>query len=181
MKALAYILLLISASGYAGIGGSDETRYILPSGWTEFLALSTGIMDAENRGIPNSVKIIGSKTLAESKWVADAGIGWQFHILNSGEEDVINSGIVELGIRYQLSNKWELGGIVNTLVTDKDYYGATDKYVTFAGPAFMKNYKFQEADMRFGVSILRDMNIDSENADSFIAHLHVRFGGERAH
>jgi hypothetical protein len=189
---LIFSMMISVASVAAGpnvsaISNSESTHnYLLPQGWSEYFGVTTGLMDQPDEqhptgGQPNSLKVIGSHAIKDSRWVGDAGLGWQFHTLNQSSRDysMINSGVVELGARYQLATKWEVGGTFDTFIANRDKYGATDWYAMFIGPTVMRDFVFHDTDMRFGISLLRDINIDNEDVNIIMASLHIRFGGQR--
>lgn len=189
MKTLLVIVTMLASSwamAQEGRTAGSQDRYLLPSGWGEYFSITTGVMEqfddeTPTGGQPNSLKVLGSRQLGDSRWIADGGLGWQFHTLTDADRvdyDVINSLIIEAAFRYQFANRWELGGIIDALVVDRDRYGTTSDFTLFTGPTLMRDFVWADTDMRFGVSALRDINIEAETGDMVLVHYHLRFGGD---
>jgi hypothetical protein len=189
MKLVAVILAFVSTAAFAqNRNVTEETRTsMIPAGWTGYFGATTGAMDNYNKtiateGMPNSIKILGSHAFGDTAWVGDAGLGWQFHTVDDNanrDVDVINTGLAELAGRYQFANHWEVGLMYNGLFTPgaRDSYGSTDDLVSFMGPEVLKDFTVGGVDMRFGLSAMTDLNIPDEDANTVMAHLHIRFGG----
>lgn len=141
-------------------------------------------MDHNNRvrtgGVPSHVKVLGSYYFETAPWVADAGLGLhnQFLTQKGSDSDSIQSLYTELAARYELTNKWQLGAIWNTLVDNPDRYKSnTNNLASFIGLELKREFNFNnEYLVRAGGRAMTDVGISGETIDTFMAELEVSFG-----
>ena len=159
-----------------------------PQGLWPFLGLGLGMMDSNDTirtgGIPTHFKLLGSYYF-QAPWVADFGIGMhnEFLTQNGSGSDTVQSLYTELAARYELSNRWQLGAIWNTLVDNPDrYHSNTENLASFMGVQVMKEFTYNgEYLVRAGGRAMTDVGISGETIDTVMAELEVSFGPAGAH
>ncbi len=155
-----------------------------PQGLWPLLGVGLGAMDHNDQirtgGTLTQVKFIGSYYFDNTPWVADAGIGLHNEFLSQGGpgSDSIQSLYTELGARYQLTNKWQLGAIWNTLVDNPDRYKSnTNNLASFIGLQAMKEFVWADTYLvRAGGRVMTDVGISRETIDTVMAEIQVSFG-----
>lgn len=155
-----------------------------PQGFWPLLGVGLGVMDSNEQvrtgGVTNHVKILGSYYFDQTPWVADAGIGLHSEFLTQkgGGSDTIHSLYTEFAARYQLTNKWQLGVIWNTLVDNPDRYKSnTENLASFVGLQAMKEFVWSDEYLvRAGGRAMTDVGIGRETVDTVMAELQVSFG-----
>src|SRR5262249_526171 len=92
-----------------------------PKGFWPLLGAGLGITDSGTNvrqgGVPAHLKLIGSYYFDQAPWVADLGVGLHNQVLTQKGEgsDTIQSLYTEIAARYKFGNRWQLGGLWNTL------------------------------------------------------------------
>ncbi len=155
-----------------------------PQGLWPFLGVGLGVMDSNEQvrtgGVTNHVKILGSYYFDETPWIADAGIGLHTEFLTQkgGGSDTVHSLYTEFAARYQLTNKWQLGAIWNTLVDNPDRYRSnTENLASFIGLQAMKEFVWSDEYLvRAGARAMTDVGIGRETVDTVMAEIQVSFG-----
>jgi len=155
-----------------------------PQGLWPFLGIGAGVTDSQSDirtgGIPLHLKVLGSYYF-DKPFVVDLGLGLHNHFLTQkGErDDTIQSLYTELAGRYELTNRWQLGAIWNTLVDNPDRYQSnTDNLASFMGVQVLKEFSWNDEYLvRAGGRAMTDIGISGGTIDTFMAELEVSFGG----
>ncbi len=158
-----------------------------PQGLWPFLGVGLGLTPdnptIRTGGIPTHFKVLGSYYFAEAPWVGDFGVGLhnQFLTQDGGDSDSIQSLYTELAARYELSNRWQLGAIWNTLVDNPDRFKSnTENLASFLGLQVMKEFTYNgEYLIRAGGRAMTDVGISGETIDTVMAELEVSIGPGR--
>lgn len=153
--------------GFAGYLGAN-------AGYTG----STPTTNAE--GIPTSLKLLGSYVTPESSGVFDFGYGIQSQrFLQSGAVDgQLWSGVMELGARYQLANRLQIGGVYNQFFNKGVNYGSNQGDAAFGGAQLLKEFGFGENFLgRFGGRIMTSLNANNERVNMALLDFQVGWGG----
>jgi outer membrane protein OmpA-like peptidoglycan-associated protein len=84
----------------------------------------------------------------------------------------------ELAARYQLTNRWQLGAIWNTLVDNPDRYKSnTNNLASFIGLQALKEFVWADRYLvRAGGRVMTDVGIGRETVDTIMAEVQVSFG-----
>lgn len=159
-----------------------------PQGLWPLLGVGLGVMDSNEQvrtgGVTNHVKVLGSYYFDNTPWVADAGIGLHNEFLTQKGKgsDSIQSLYTEFAARYQLSNKWQLGAIWNTLVDNPDRYKSnTNNLASFVGLQAMKEFVWSDQYLvRAGGRVMTDVGIGREMVDTVMAEVQVSFGNNKS-
>ncbi|MGE4131835.1 MAG: OmpA family protein [Bdellovibrionales bacterium] len=155
-----------------------------PQGLWPLLGVGLGIMDYNDQirtgGVTNQVKVMGSYYFDDTPWVADAGIGLHSEFLTQKGQgsDTIHSFYTEFSGRYQLSHKWQLGAIWNTLIDNPDRYRSnTENLASFVGFQALKEFVYDDSYLvRAGGRVMTDVGISGEMIDTVMAEVQVSFG-----
>lgn len=155
-----------------------------PKGLWPLLGAGLGAMDYNDRirtgGTLTHVKVIGSYYFENVPWVADLGLGLHNEFLSQRGtgSDSIQSLYTEVAARYQLTNKWQLGAIWNTLVDNPDrYHSNTNNLASFLGIQALKEFVWSDTYLvRAGGRVMTDVGIGGETVDSVMAEVQVSFG-----
>jgi outer membrane protein OmpA-like peptidoglycan-associated protein len=158
-----------------------------PRGFWPLLGVGMGAMDSNTHirsgGVPTHVKVLGSYYFQDAPWVADAGLGLHSEFLtqDGAGSDTIQSLYTELAARYQMTNRWQLGAIWNTLVDNPDRYRSnTDNLASFAGVQVMKEFTWNDKYLvRAGGRAMTDIGISHGTLNTLMGELEVSFGPDR--
>lgn len=155
-----------------------------PQGLWPLMGASFGAMDHNDQirtgGTLTHLKVVGTYYFEKAPWVADLGVGLHNEFLSQrgAGSDSIQSLYTELAGRYQLTDRWQLGAIWNTLVDNPDRYRSnTNNFASFIGVQALKEFVWQDAYLvRAGGRVMTDVGISGETIDSVMAELQVSFG-----
>lgn len=157
----------------------SEGSTLLPQGVTPLLGISTGYMspgEASVEGVPSSIKLLGTYYSEPRDWVADAGLGFQYQLMNNGGNAF--RAMSELAWRYRWNSGWQVGPVMNTLFHEGERYGSANRdFVSFIGAQVLKEFRMQDSHWRAGLSAMTDMDIRNDVVNTVFAHLHITFGG----
>lgn len=156
-----------------------------PQGLWPLLGAGVGIMDtgdkARTGGVPTHVKILGSYYFEGAPIVADAGLGLhnEFLTQDGGGNDTITSLYTELGARYQLTNRWQVGAIWNTLLDNpRRYHSNNDNLASFMGAQMLKEFTYNDKYLvRAGGRAMTSIGLHGETINTVMGELEFSFGG----
>lgn len=155
-----------------------------PQGLWPLLGVGVGLTDdggsVRTGGIPTHIKLLGSYYFATAPWIADLGLGFHNQVLTqSGEgSDSIQSLYTEVAARYKLANRWQVGGLWNTLLDNPDRYQSnTNNFASFMGVQALKEFTWdQQYLVRVGGRVMTDIGISGTTVDTVMLEMHVSFG-----
>lgn len=159
-----------------------------PVGWFPFIGLTGGYMTPNDslltEGTPGEFKIIGSYFSETRRSVVDLGLGVMansFSQKSTTQNNFINGGTLEAAWRYNATNRWQVGPIVNTFVTGSNRYGSTDpNLTTFGGLQIIKEIPVRGTNMfRVGLKGLTDLSIPGAEVNTVMLDLQWGFGQEQ--
>jgi outer membrane protein OmpA-like peptidoglycan-associated protein len=159
-----------------------------PVGWFPFLGLSGGYMSPNDtlmtEGTPGDLKIIGSYFNESRRSVFDVGLGFMgdtFTQKVEGRDSFITGGVAELAWRYNSTNRWQVGPVLNTLIGSNGRYGSTDpNLTTFGGLQIVKEIPVRGSNMfRIGLKGMGDLSIPDQDISTVMLDLQWGFGKEQ--
>jgi outer membrane protein OmpA-like peptidoglycan-associated protein len=157
-----------------------------PSGLVPFLGLGAGYLTNQDQsnndieGTPASAKILGSYYAPRAggvKGVFDLGFGIAGQQFSREAATVrsLNGPSLEAAARYQWSNRWQAGAVMNTLFDKGSYYGANQGDAQFAGLQVLKEFDVSATWLgRAGLRAMTDLNIDGQTVNT--AMIDLQFG-----
>lgn len=159
-----------------------------PVGWFPFIGLTGGYIAPdvtfETEASHGDIKIIGSNFSESRRSVFDIGLGFMGDSFNQGitRDNFLSSGIAELAWRYNSTNRWQIGPVVDAFIGGGDRYGSSDPtWTTFAGLQLMKEFAVGNKSMfRVGVKALTDVSVPTADIESYMLDLQWGFGAEQA-
>lgn len=195
LRILLSLLTAISTCALANAWADESSRLALhpdvqrgdiyrPQGLWPLLGVGMGVMDSADNirsgGVPTHVKIIGSYYFDGQPWVADLGLGLhnQFLTQKGGGSDTITSLYTEVAGRYELTNKWQVGAIWNTLVDNPQRYRSNNSNLaSWAGVQVLKEFTWNDKYLvRAGGRAMTDVGISGDTLNTVMAELQVSFG-----
>lgn len=129
---------------------SQEEGYAAPRGLLPFLGLGGGYTGYENidavEGSPATLKLLGS-FYNDTPWIFDVGYGVnnQQFIQGTAERTAITDGVLEGAIRYEMSNRWQMGVVANQFYNQGTAYGADQADAHFVGLQALKEFNVSPA------------------------------------
>lgn len=159
-----------------------------PVGWFPFIGLSGGYMspndDLLTEGTPGDIKIIGSYFGESRRSVVDLGLGFMgesFSQKSPTQNNFISGGIAELAWRYNSTDRWQIGPVINTFIGGNGRYGSTDpELTTFAGLQLVKEIPVKGLNIfRVGLKGLGDVSIPDADISTVMLDLQWGFGAEQ--
>lgn len=159
-----------------------------PVGWFPFIGISGGYMSPNDNilteGSPGDVKIIGSYFGESRRSVLDVGLGFMgqnFTQKSTVKNNFISGGIAELAWRYNSTNRWQIGPVVNTFIGSGGRYASTEPdLTTFAGLQLVKEIPVKGKNMfRVGLKGLGDLSIPGADISTVMLDLQWGFGHEQ--
>ncbi len=157
-----------------------------PKGFWPLIGAGIGTMEnSETRtgGMPGHIKVLGSYYFDQAPFVTDAGLGLHTHFLTQDgrDSDSIQSLYTELAGRYQLTNRWQLGALWNTLVDNPDRYRSnTDNLASFVGAQALREFTWREEYLvRLGGRAMTSVGLSGGSVNTFMAELQVSFGSNQ--
>jgi outer membrane protein OmpA-like peptidoglycan-associated protein len=158
-----------------------------PQGLWPLLGVGAGVMDTGNNartgGVPMHVKVLGSYYFEGAPWVADAGVGLhnEFLTQDGGGSDTITSLYTELAARYEMTNRWQVGAIWNTLVDNPHrYHSNNDNLASFMGAQVLKEFTYQDRYLvRAGGRAMTSIGLRGESINTLMGEIEVSFGNSR--
>lgn len=154
-----------------------------PDGFWPLLGVGVGATDSNRKvrtgGMPSHIKLLGSYYFQQAPWVADLGVGLhnQFLTQSGQDADTIQSLYTEIAARYRFPNRWQVGGLWNTLLDNPDRYQSnTNNLASFMGLQVMKEFTWSDQYLvRAGGRMTTDIGISRANVDTIMAELEVSF------
>lgn len=156
-----------------------------PVGWFPFIGLSGGYMspsdDLLTEGTPGDLKILGSYFAPSRRNVLDLGLGFMgqsFTQKSDVQDNFVSGGVAELAWRYNSTNRWQIGPVVNTFIGGGERYGSTDPdLTTFGGLQLIKEIPVKGTNMfRVGLKGLADLSIPDADISTVMLDLQWGFG-----
>lgn len=155
-----------------------------PQGLWPLLGVGLGAMDHNDStrtgGVPTHVKALGSYYFDNIPWVADLGLGFhnQFLTQAGSGTDTIQSLYTELAGRYEMTNRWQIGAIWNTLVDNpRRYQSNTDNLASFMGAQVLKEFAWKDEYLvRAGGRAMTSVGLNGGSVNTIMAELQVSFG-----
>lgn len=154
-----------------------------PEGLWPFLGFGLGFTGATdtNRtgGLPMNIKAMGSYYFPENPWVAEAGLGFfnQVYTQNGGGSDMMQAFYLEAAGRYRLEDKWQVGGVLYTLVdTSNRFNSGNHDLTTFVGPQLLKEFNYGDYLVRAGGRVAIDIGIVGEFVPMAMFDLQMTWG-----
>jgi outer membrane protein OmpA-like peptidoglycan-associated protein len=155
-----------------------------PKGFWPLLGVGVGLTDdggaIRSGGVPAHVKLLGSYYFESIPWVADVGLGFHNEVLTQNGEgsDSIQSLYTEVAARYKLPNRWQIGGLWNTLLDNPDRYQSnTSNLASFIGVQALKEFTWDgQYVVRLGGRAMTDIGISGTTVDTVMGELQVSFG-----
>lgn len=197
LRILLSLLTAISTGALANAWADESSRLSLhpdvqrgdiyrPQGLWPLLGVGMGVMDSADNirsgGVPTHVKIVGSYYFDGQPWVADLGLGLhnQFLTQKGGGSDTITSLYTEVAGRYELTNKWQVGAIWNTLVDNPQRYRSNNRNLaSWAGVQVLKEFTWNDKYLvRAGGRAMTDVGISGDTLNTVMAELQVSFGSD---
>ena len=159
-----------------------------PMGWFPFIGLSGGYMspndDLLTEGTPGDLKVLGSYFSESRRGVFDVGLGFMsesFTQKSTLQDNYISGGVAELAWRYNSTNRWQIGPVVNTFIGGGERFASTDPdLTTFAGLQIIKEIPVKGSNMfRIGLKGLGDLSIPDADISTVMLDLQWGFGKEQ--
>lgn len=159
-----------------------------PVGWFPFIGLAGGYMSSDDtlktEGTPGDLKILGSYFSESRRSVADLGLGFMadsFSQKSDTQNNFISGGLAELAWRYNSSNRWQIGPIIDAYIGGGQRYGSTDPtWTSFGGLQILKEFPIRNSNMfRVGLKGLTDLSIPGAVVNTVSLDLQWGFGKEQ--
>lgn len=163
--------------------GADEGA--MPSGFAPFLGANVGYTDqarnVESEGMPSSLKLLGSYYLKNQKGVFDLGYGVQNQQFSRERalDEEMNAGALEAAARYQFSNRWQTGLVMNQFFEKGKNYSANQADAQFAGLQLLKDFNFRKNYIgRIGARIMTDLNVNKKTVNMAMVDFQVGWNSD---
>jgi outer membrane protein OmpA-like peptidoglycan-associated protein len=159
-----------------------------PVGWFPFIGLAGGYMSPDDtlltEGVPGDLKLLGSYFSEGRHSVFDFGLGFMansFTQKSEVQDNFISGGIAEMAWRYNSTNRWQIGPIVDAYIGGGDRMGSTDPtWTSFAGLQLLKEFPVKGSNMfRVGIKALTDLSIPDAAINTVSLDLQWGFGSEQ--
>ncbi len=152
-----------------------------PVGFLPTVGLGTGYIAPNERyqteGVPTQIKLLGSYYFDTKDWIADFGLGFSRvgFSQTSNADSVILTGFIEGGARYQLQDRWQVGGVTDVFVGRGERFGSTSKDLTaFVGPEISKEWDYNSSYLfRVGARVMTDLNVSGESVNMALLTLDI--------
>lgn len=153
-----------------------------PVGLAPYIGLGAGYVpendQLEVEGAASQLKLLGSFYPQNQRSVFDLGYGVmneRFQNDDAVVDDSVTSGVLEVGARYQWSNRWQAGLVGNTFFDKGTAYGANQSDMQFAGLHVIKEVGLRNGSlMRFGARAMQDLNVNTQEV--YLAMFDFQFG-----
>ena len=159
-----------------------------PVGWFPFIGLAGGYMSSDDtlltEGTPGDLKILGSYFSQGRHSVFDLGAGFMadsFSQKSDTQNNFISGGLAEMAWRYNATNRWQFGPIVDAYIGGGDRFSSTDPtWTSFGGLQLLKEFPVRGSNMfRVGLKALTDLSIPGATINTVSLDLQWGFGSEQ--
>lgn len=158
-----------------------------PVGWFPFIGLSGGYISPETtletEATHGDLKIIGSNFSESRRSVFDIGAGYMGDSFNQSTNhgNKLSAGIAEMAWRYNSTDRWQIGPVVDAFIGGGDRFGSTDPtWTSFAGLQLMKEFPVKGTSMfRVGLKGLTDLSIPNADINTVMLDLQWGFGASQ--
>jgi OOP family OmpA-OmpF porin len=160
-----------------------------PVGWFPFIGLAGGYMTPNDtlltEGSPGELRLLGSYFSDTRRSVLDFGAGFMadsFSQKSTVRDNFISGGVAELAWRYNTTNRWQFGPIVDAYIGGGNRYGSTDPtWTSFGGLQLLKEFPVRGMSMfRVGLKALTDLSIPRQEVNTVMLDLQWGFGESQA-
>jgi hypothetical protein len=153
-------------------------------GFAGYLAANAGYSgynrNSDVEGTLSSLKAIASYVTVSSKAVFDLGYGVQTKMFSqdAAKDSSITTDSIELALRYQYENRWQLGGIFNTFFNKGESYKSNQADANFGGAQLLREFNVGENFLgRVGGRFMTSLNEQSDSTNMVLIDLQLGWGG----
>lgn len=154
-----------------------------PQGLWPLMGVGLGTMNSTNTrtgGYPSHLKFLGSYYFDQNPIVVDGGIGMhnEFVTQRGPGSDTIQSLYTEVAGRYILTDRWQVGGIWNTLIDNpRRYQSNSGNLASFFGAQALKEFTWNDEYLvRVGGRATTSVGLSGGSVNTVMAELEVSFG-----